>query len=145
MKIDSFTGRHRYLSNFAPAPVIFEGVVYLTVENAYQAAKTLNPEERKQFEHCTPGRARMLGKKLTLRPDWENVKLEIMEDLLRKKFFSGSMPLMMLMNTQGAYLEEGNTWGDTYWGVCKGVGENRLGKLLMKVRSEKMREVKGFV
>jgi hypothetical protein len=35
-----------------------------------------------------------------------------------------------------ARLVEGNTWNDRYWGVCRGVGQNKLGHLLMKLREE---------
>ena len=42
----------------------------------------------------------------------------------------------MLIQTGDSVLIEGNTWGDRVWGVCNGVGENRLGRILMKIRSE---------
>lgn len=58
-----------------------------------------------------------------------------MEDLLRQKF--SKTPLRRLLLATGeAELIEGNTWGDTYWGVCHGVGQNHLGCLLMKIRGE---------
>lgn len=43
---------------------------------------------------------------------------------------------MQLLATGTRYLEETNTWGDTYWGVCEGKGLNMLGKTLMQVRDE---------
>jgi ribA/ribD-fused uncharacterized protein len=138
-KIDSFSGPHRWLSNFWPSPVTLDGVSYPSVENAYQAAKTLNCELRKAFQDVPPGVAKRQGRMITLRPDWEQVKEQVMLDLLRQKFHVLDRRYLLL-NTGTAELVEGNYWGDTYWGVCRGVGKNRLGMLLMQVRSELARE-----
>ena len=71
--------------------------------------------------------------KVKLREDWEQVKLLVMEDLVRQKFSKD--PLKdRLLSTGSEYLEETNWWKDTYWGVCNGVGENILGQILMRVR-----------
>ena len=70
------------------------------------------------------------------RDNWSRIKNDVMLKLLRRKFVSGSHYATLLLDTGGAELIEGNTWGDTYWGVCDGVGENHLGKLLMLVRDE---------
>lgn len=69
------------------------------------------------------------------REDWALVKRDIMLDILRLKF---ATPFMRdKLNATGERpLVEGNTWGDTYWGVCRGRGENHLGKILMQIRTE---------
>jgi ribA/ribD-fused uncharacterized protein len=135
-RIEEFQGKNRFLSNFYPARVEFGGVVYPTVEHAYQAAKTLDPELRKKVRAAAkPGLAKRLGRGVALRPNWETVKCRVMFLLLRWKFHL--QPLRgQLLATGAAELVEGNRWGDTYWGVCRGEGENRLGKLLMQVRKE---------
>lgn len=135
MKIDSFSGKYRFLSNFYSCNVEFEGLTYPSTENAYQAAKTLDRGLRKQFQSCTASSAKKGGRYLPLRKDWEQVKVGIMVDLLRKKFARGAIRDQLLA-TNDAELIEGNTWGDRFWGVCNGVGENMLGKLLMQVRDE---------
>lgn len=134
MTIDSFTGEYRFLSNFYPCQVFLEGVEYESVEHAYQAAKTVIPEEREMFRAgISAGKAKRLGKTVTLRPDWEACKLQVMENLLIQKFSRD--PLKgLLLNTSTDTLIEGNSWGDVFWGVCAGKGENYLGKLLMKIR-----------
>ena len=76
-----------------------------------------------------------MGRHLPLRPDWEDVKLSVMEGLLRQKFREEPFK-SQLKATGDAQLVEGNYWGDVYWGVCRGQGENHLGKLLMKIRGE---------
>jgi ribA/ribD-fused uncharacterized protein len=107
----------------------------MSTEAAYQAAKTTDPELRKPFIHMNPAQAKRAGRRLPMRPDWDAVKLQVMEDVLRIKF-SVAPFRTWLLNTGDEELVEGNTWGDTFWGVCGGVGENHLGKLLMKIRAE---------
>jgi len=133
--INSFRGKNRFLSNFWPAPVTLDGVEYPSTENAYQAAKTLDLECRKVFETCSSGDAKKLGRQLTVRDDWKNISLGIMLDLNRQKFQDEELKAK-LKATGDQELVEGNTWGDTFWGVCNGVGENHLGKILMQVRKE---------
>ncbi len=133
--IDSFNGKYRFLSNFAPCKVEYDGLEYASTESAYQAAKTTNTALRKEFQTSKPGDAKKLGRKVVLRPDWESIKLEVMEQLLRQKFTQPDFK-RALLNTGDEDLIEGNTWNDTFWGVCKGKGQNNLGKLLMKVRKE---------
>ena len=131
--INSFSGDHRFLSNFYPVEVVLDGVTYPTVENAYQAAKTLNLEKRKEFIGVTPGFAKRLGQRLELRPDWSGVKLNIMKQLNEQKYMRPDLR-KKLCDTYPQVLIEGNTWGDTFWGVCEGKGSNHLGQILMAVR-----------
>jgi ribA/ribD-fused uncharacterized protein len=137
--IDKFTGEYRFLSNFYPATVEMDGEIYPTVEHAYQAAKTTDNDIRAQIRSKpTPGGAKKLGgnrKLVTLRPDWEYVKVSTMENLVRQKFQNQDLEAM-LVATGDQELVEGNSWNDTFWGVCRGVGDNNLGKILMKIRSE---------
>ncbi len=118
-----------YIAGYAGAPIACK-----TVEAAFAASKTFDIEQRIQIALAeTPGKAKKMGRKVTLRPDWESVKLEVMLELLSQKF---SHPYYkdLLKATGDAYLEETNSWHDIFWGVCNGVGENHLGKLLMQIR-----------
>lgn len=136
--INRFRDEHTFLSNFHPSPVVMDGMAYRTVEHAYQAAKTRDKQERKriQAEHCAAN-TKTLGRKVSLRPDWEDVKLDTMLSLLRKKFMIPDLRSKLLA-TGDRHLEEGNWWGDVFWGVDSrsGEGENWLGVLLMQVREE---------
>jgi N-glycosidase YbiA len=133
--ISGFKGKYSFLSNFYPCEVSFDGAVYPSVEHAFQAAKVSDPNQRTAIRHAeTPRQARTLGKHVSLRKDWEQVKIGIMEDLLLKKFEDPRLKLRLL-GTGDQYLQETNWWGDTFWGVCNGKGFNHLGKLLMKLRS----------
>lgn len=135
--IDSFNGKYRFLSNFSDYHCLFEGVSYKTVEHAFQAAKTLDKNQRMKIEYAvTPGEAKKLGRRVCLREDWEQVKDDVMYDCLVSKFKLDKVLRFKLLDTYPAELIEGNTWGDTYWGVCNGVGKNTLGKLLMRLRDE---------
>lgn len=134
--ISNFSGKYSFLSNFYIVPISFEGIVYPSVEHAFQAAKSLDESERLRIMRLgSPGKAKKEGRYLKLRADWEEVKLGVMLTLLRKKFSFTDLK-KMLINTENEELIEGNSWGDTYWGKYYGVGENKLGKLLMQVRSE---------
>lgn len=128
-----FRGRYWFLSNFYPVTVQLDGVDFPSVEHGYQAAKTLHPPGREVIRRePTPGGAKRLGRTLRLRPDWERVKLQVMESLLRQKF-TYRVLWEKLRVTHGEIVEE-NPWGDTYWGRCRGVGENHLGRILTRIR-----------
>lgn len=136
--ITRFYGEHRWLSNFWPCQVSLEGIEFQHVEGAYVAAKTHDIDTRRRIAAVTnPGEVKRLGRTLTaLRSDWDQVKLGVMGDLLRQKFEPGSALARKLLATGDCLLIEGNTWGDTFWGICDGEGQNQLGKLLMQIRSE---------
>ena len=134
-EIKGFFSEYRWLSNFYPCDITYEGQKYLSTEAAYQAAKTIIPAERKLFIKLTPSKAKRKGQKITLRSDWEQVKEQVMYDVLKLKF-KDEVLAKLLKETGTKYLEETNWWGDEVWGVCNGVGQNKLGKLLMKVREE---------
>lgn len=136
--IYNFTGEYRFLSNFWPCRIVFDRLIYPSVEHAYVAAKTLNPAERAFVRKCclSPGDAKRFGRELTLRRDWDAVKLAVMEDFLRQKFAPHTPLAEKLLATGDAKLVEGNTWGDTFWGRCRGKGRNHLGNLLMIIREE---------
>lgn len=135
--ITSFKGKNRFLSNFWPCKVAYEGIVYPSSEHAYMAAKTTDLTIRTLIRNCsTPGKAKRLGRSIELRPDWEQVKFAIMYEVVKDKFTRSPILAAKLKATAGIKLIEGNTWGDTIWGVCNGKGENHLGKILMRVREE---------
>lgn len=137
MTISSFQGDHSFLSNFWPCVVALDSVEYPSVEHAYVAAKTLDPQVRLKARTCrTPGDVKRLGRKISLRTDWNEIKLSVMSELLDQKFGRHPDLRKRLLATGDRQLIEGNTWGDTFWGVCNGVGENHLGKLLMKTREK---------
>jgi ribA/ribD-fused uncharacterized protein len=131
-KIVEFQGKYRFLSNFWP-------VENTTVEHQYQAAKFT---ERAYYSIVlkakSPGEAKRLGRQYPIRPDWNQVKVGIMLNLLRWKFSHPDLKEQLLA-TGDAILEEGNNWNDRFWGICppgSGNGQNVLGELLMQVRSE---------
>lgn len=135
--INSFKSEYSFLSNFYPVRIEYKGNLYLTLEHAMQAAKTTNDRDRRFVnQNCNPAEAKKRGRLIKLRPDWEAVKLDVVRDLLRIKFAPGSKLASKLLATGDAELVEGNKHGDTFWGVCRGVGLNWLGVLLMQIRSE---------
>lgn len=134
--IRGFSGPYHFLSNFwIETDATF-------VEFEYQRAKCATFEERQWFDSyrgvccLNPAKAKAMGSKVTLREDWEDVKINIMLFYVTKKFKDHEDLRLLLEFTGDAHLEETNIWGDTYWGVCRGKGLNMLGEILMQVRSE---------
>jgi len=136
-KIEQFDGEFHFLSNFHHAYLLYEGVVWPTAEHAYQAMKVHDEDQRLNIAMiAAPGEAKKYARAMNLRTDWDDVKLGIMEEVVRCKFEQNADLRAMLLCTEDIEIIEGNTWNDTFWGVCKGVGENHLGKILMKIREE---------
>lgn len=136
MKIDSFKDGFAFLSNFEADTIRYKGLTFKSVEHAYQAAKSVTMADMELIRNAlTAGASKRLGRKIQMRPDWERVKIALMMNFLRQKF--SSQPRKdQLLSTGNHELIEGNTWGDTFWGVCDGKGENWLGKCLMHIRKE---------
>ena len=133
-KIDSFKGKYDFLSNFYKTPVTYDGITYQNSEAAFQAQKTLNLEERMRFATRDPYAAKRSGRHVVMRPDWEEVKFSVMQGVVFAKFQQNEELAHKLLATGDAYLEEGNTWGDTTWGTVDGQGKNWLGQILMETR-----------
>ena len=127
-KVPAFRDQFCFLSNMHRCTV----GDFTNVEAAFMSQKDLSRSS--EFIGLTGQQAKVLGKRVTLRDDWDIVKLGIMEECLRTKF---SDPILRdkLCAIQGNIVER-NYWSDTYWGECKGIGLNHLGKLLMKIRDE---------
>lgn len=133
--IDSFKGSFFYLSNFYPAPIEMGEFIFPTSEHMYQAAKSNDMNQWKEIIACgSPAEAKRLGRHLTLRPDWEQIKIDVMTEIVELKFKQNKELYWKLWATRDYDLVESNTWGDTFWGVCNGVGENHLGIILMNIR-----------
>ena len=134
--IDKFRGEYGFLSNMHSCKnLIIRGNKWKTSEHAYQACKTSDYNKQLEIQNAeTPVIAKHLDKTVVLRNGWnDELKIKFMEEILMAKF-SDPYLKTLLLNTEDAELIEGNTWGDTFWGVCNEKGQNMLGKLLMKVR-----------
>lgn len=133
--IDAFRGEYRFLSNFWPTSIAFEGVTYPSVEHAYQAAKASDDVTRARIADAPTARdARRMGRAVPLDDRWEERRLTTMRALVEIKFRRYDLA-RRLAATGDAELIEGNSWGDRYWGVCDGEGANHLGRILMEVRA----------
>lgn len=138
--IDRFHKEFDFLSNFYEQPVVADNLIYPTLEHAFQAAKTDDIKEKATIAAAkTPGKAKRLGKKATLIEGWNEQRLVVMLELVRRKFEHKKLR-QLLLQTGDRPLIEGNNWGDTFWGICKGRGQNHLGKILEQVREEIRKE-----
>ena len=129
---------YHFLSNFFEADVTWSGLTYHSNEAAFQAQKCITEKEKLLFTEYGPSMSKSMGRRVQLRPDWEQVKVGIMEEIVRAKFNQNPELSEKLIATGNKVIVEGNHWGDTCWGVDTriGQGENHLGKILMKVREE---------
>ena len=134
--ICQFKDDYYFMSNFYPFKLIYNGIEYQNTEAAFQAQKCKYLPERNQFSKLNPSEAKRLGRRVELRPDWEQVKDSIMYNIVLTKFSSDEYLAYKLLKTGEEVLMEGNTWKDTYWGVDLDTmqGKNKLGLILMKVR-----------
>lgn len=143
MEINFFKEQFSFLSNFYQSDITIDGKKWRTVEHYYQAMKTKDiklQEKIRSLKH--PGEAKKYGRKIELRHNWEKVKNKIMREALKAKFNQNKNLQKLLLKTYPDYLIEGNYWHDNTWGICyckkceNIKGENRLGKLLMKIRND---------
>lgn len=133
-----FKNNYYFLSNMYPCEITIDidGTQYAfsCVESAYQAHKC--PSRSSEFIGLNGYEAKRLGKKVELRNDWNDIKVALMKDLVKKKFSNFEL-LEKLKEIEGEIVET-NNWGDTFWGKCYGKGQNVLGKILMEIRDGKI-------
>lgn len=134
--IREFIDAYAFLSNFYHSPVKYRNLIYLNAEAAFQAQKESCEKDKEQYTRMNPAQAKLVGRNCNLREDWEEIKEQTMYEIVKAKFTQNEALARLLIATGDAYLEEGNWWHDTTWGVCNGVGQNKLGKILMRVREE---------
>jgi hypothetical protein len=136
--IKEFKGEFRWLSNFSEVPVILGGVKYPSVEHAYQSAKS-EVESWKEFCAETPeaGKVKNASKGISVISTWKRINLEIMKDLLIQKYNQEPYK-SKLIATGKEEIQEGNLWGDDFWGIDlkTGTGKNILGQMIMEIRDE---------
>jgi len=129
---NGFRGEFSFLSSFHPCPVAYLGLQFTCSEGAYQAAKSLDPEVQKLFVRLTGAQAKAKGRGKP-REGWHDIKLGVMREVLESKYANLDLRERLLA-TEDIVLVEVNTWNDLFWGVCRGKGENNLGKLHMEFR-----------
>ena len=136
--IDCFREEYYFLSNFYPAVIRFDGITYLNSEAAFQAQKCTESAERDRFSKLSADEAKKLGRKVVLRSDWNDVKIPLMQEIVKAKFTQNRYLSEWLLATGNKELIEGNTWHDTFWGVDikTGEGQNHLGIILMELREQ---------
>lgn len=133
-----FKDEYEWLSNFSECKIEYEGIKYPSVEHFYVAMKSTDPEIRSEVSKLTtPGKAKRFGRKLEIRPQWEDLKVSIMKYALDEKY-SQEPYKSLLIETGDIEIQEGNMWGDTFWGIDleSGEGRNTLGKMIMSIRTE---------
>lgn len=130
-----FRNEYWFLSNMYPCKIRVNGLEFKCAEACFQSFKTTDTELRAKFQHLNGFEAKKLGKKIKLRPDWNDIRLEVMRRVVYAKFHQNPELQKLLADVQGWCIVEDNTWHDTFWGKCDGVGENWLGCILTAIRT----------
>lgn len=137
--IKEFQSQYRWLSNFYPVVIEYEGRKYPSVEHAYMSVKSTDIKWKLKCAdpNNSPGYIKRESRKVQLLLNWEEVKENVMFTCLLNKFTQEPF-MTQLKETFGQHIQEGNNWGDKYWGVDlkTGEGKNVLGNLIMKIRDE---------
>ena len=134
--INTFRGKYLFLSNFFIRRIYYKDHWYDSSEHAFQAQKAMNEKDRLYIASAGhPAEAKKRGKEIECRPDWDDVRVRIMADIVYQKFVQHADLKDMLLATGDQELIEGNWWRDDFWGVYNGKGLNWLGEILMEVRS----------
>jgi len=145
-----------WLSNFAPTPGLrlpfgyhghheHDRVPVRSVEHYFQACKATSRQQFDLILACaTPAIAKHAGRETELRPDWEQVKFEVMLCALRGKFRLEPYHAGLLLTHPRPLAEDSPT--DFIWG-CRDTdsgpgGQNLLGLALMRVHEELVADVR---
>lgn len=143
-KITRFYGDYGFLNNFYESPITMpfskierEEVIFPTAEHVYQVTKCAKKEDIEKIIDCckTAAAAHTIGQKVERKKNWNDIKLASMCATLSFKFEQNKDLAEKLRVTKEYYLVNENDYGDTFWGVCNGIGHNFLGYSLMLVRS----------
>lgn len=130
-----FRNEYDFLSNFYNCKVTYEGITYKNAEAAFQAQKEDNVTNRIVYSFVDGKTAKKWGRKAKLRKNWEKIKDNLMYEIVKEKFLQNDELKIKLKNIKKEIIEE-NYWNDTYWGVCNGIGKNKLGEILEKIKKE---------
>lgn len=137
--IPAFRDQLSFLSNMylCPVTVSLNGIQYTfpSAENAYQACKNQNYID--QFLTISPSEAKKLGSIISIDQEWDNKKENYMNFIVHKKF-NQNPDLMKKLIKCDFQIVERNNWNDTYWGICNGIGENKLGNILELIKCENL-------
>lgn len=133
--VRGFVGDYKWLSNFYPCRVEYEGLVYRSSEGAYQSAK-FPAGERVVYTTLGAAAAKALAHSRVVDAVWwAGREDQVMRDVVWAKFSQNPDLAARLVATGEKFLEETNWWNDTYWGVYQGKGKNMLGQILMETRA----------
>lgn len=134
--INEFRDNYFFLSNYYPCNITHDGLTYKSSEAAFQAAKCQNIGDKIAFTNMSASESKKAGRQVkNIRPDWDDVRISIMKEIVLQKFTQNRSLKYKLIQTGNSKLIEGNTWNDKFWGVCNDEGENHLGIILEEVRS----------
>lgn len=139
--IKSFDAKYRWLSNFFLTETKVCGIIFPSSENAYQALKVKDLSTREYIATLSPSEAKRFSKTIKVRKNWDTLRVKAMWKVTVAKYSQNQELTKNLLQLSGFLIEEGNSWNDTFWGICDGKGKNMLGQIIMAYRDYRL----GFV
>jgi len=124
-----------WFSNMIPCDIEIDGKLYKSTENYYQAMKTTNEEDHNIIASLSPEQSKARIRKFSIREDWDDIKVNVMQSALEVKFSQPEWKERLLATSREPIVEW-NNWNDKFWGVSikDNLGKNKLGSLLMEIR-----------
>jgi ribA/ribD-fused uncharacterized protein len=126
-------------SNFSSFAVEWKNVIWMTSEHAYQAEKFTDKEIIKEIKEARSAHdSKKIAQKYQnkVRSDWENVKLCVMEEIIRAKLKQHPFIQKRLKQSEEREIIE-DSHKDSFWGWGPNKdGENHLGRIWMKLRDD---------
>ncbi len=137
-EIERFEDEHEYLNNKYPVPFLWKDQIWNCAETAYQASRCEDWSDAARLVNCSAEKAKKMAARVKQKEDCREEKLQTMEEILRAKFMQNPQLKIKLEATGNTILIAGSSKKETFWGrnLYTGQGENQLGMLLMKLRSE---------
>jgi ribA/ribD-fused uncharacterized protein len=136
--INFVESRWHYLSPFSAHEVEIDGMIYKTAEHAYQALRMKAEAQEKIRNAASPLEAWRLAQEAKKKGSLDESvdKDELMEKIFRAKLAQHSDIMDILKEScERELLKVYDT--DYYWGTgTDGSGQNKMGKLWMKLRNE---------
>lgn len=129
-----FRDDYYFLSNMYPCKIEFNGRTFKCSETAFHTESLSDESDKDYFSTLDGYESKAQIKVMKIRKDWDKIKVDTMAKILIQKFLQNKDLALKLIETEDTPLIEYNNWGDCFWGVCGGKGDNTLGKLLMLIR-----------
>lgn len=155
---DESKGEYRNFSNMSQHPIDIDGEKFPSVEHYFQAMKAREFKDDEMYNKIVTAKTakavKAMGKKVKnfVKEIWDSKRDEVMEKAVHAKFTQHPELRKQLLDTGDKPIGEADP-RNLYWGIGTSVesekskypskwrGQNRMGRLLMKIREEFLSQI----